>query len=112
MRVLIPAYASILVIGCLFAAPPVVAQTPEARPPTQKSVCDVFKADDLIEGLHEFCVLFCERGDSTGADTAIADDRKALSSRDKGPSRLCLGFWAAVPAHYGPPRSWRIYETG
>jgi hypothetical protein len=111
MRILFPAFTSTLAVGCLFATAPVVAQTPDTHAPTRKSVCDVFKADEVTEGLHEFCVLFCERGDSTAADTLIADDRNALSSRDKGPSRLCLGFWAAVPAHYGPPRSWQIYEA-
>ena len=111
MRKQLQAWSWIVAAGLLAAAPPLAAQAPDATAPVQKSVCDVFKADDLTEGLYEFCVVFCEAGDALPAETPAADQEKAMNPRDKGPSRLCLGFWAAVPNRYGPPKSWRIYET-
>ena len=110
MRNLFSTLTWTLGVGLLAVAAPLVAETPDEQTAARESVCDPLKADGITEGLYELCVAFCESHDSTSTSTPITE-RESMISRDNAPSRLCLGFWTAIPADVGPPKNWQVYVT-
>lgn len=100
---------AVAVAGLLAAVRPAVSETQGESAPPLRSVCDTLKEDETTVGLYKFCVTFCEY-DELSVVEELTVNKKSFVSGEQTPSRLCLGFWAAVPADVGPPKGWRVYS--
>ena len=101
---------AVAVTGLLAMVRPAVSETQSESAPPLRSVCDSLKEDETTVGFYKFCVTFCEYDELSVAE-GLTVNKKSPVSGDDTPSRLCLGFWAAVPADVRPPKGWRVYSS-
>ncbi len=81
MKYVLTTLKTIVAVGMLVTATPVLAQTTDGEMPGQETVCDPLQQDDITKGLYGLCVAFCEAGDyANELDTITPEELATLET--------------------------------